>query len=152
MGKVILFSVLLLPGAEIGLFILVAGQIGHSAALGLLLMSMAAGLLLLRHAGRGRLERLRAAVSQTGVAGLEAGGDAFVTVTAGILLLLPGFITDLAGLILLLPPVRRRIYARFEGFVRTRSGTADVVDLDRDQWQQVPERTLDAPHRRNDPP
>jgi UPF0716 protein FxsA len=152
MGKVILLSILLLPAAEIGLFIVVAAKIGLSVTLGLLLISAAAGLLLLRYAGRGRLKGLRAAVSQSGVAGLEAGGEAFLTAAAGILLLLPGFITDFAGLLLLLPPVRRRIHGRFAGFVRARSGATDIVDLERDQWQQVPEPALEDPRRRNDPP
>jgi UPF0716 protein FxsA len=152
MGKFILIGVLLLPAAEIGLFILIAAKIGFSLAFGLLLLTSAAGLLLLRHAGRARLERLRVAVTQTGVVGLEAGGDAFLTVAAGILLLLPGFITDVAGLILLAPPVRRRIHTRFAGFVRTQRGQADVVDLEPDQWQQVPERRLDDSRRRNDLP
>jgi UPF0716 protein FxsA len=150
MGKFVLIGILLLPAAEIGLFILIAAKVGFSLAFGLLLLTSAAGLLLLRHAGRAQLERLRAAVSQSGVVGLEAGGDAFLTVAAGILLLLPGFITDVAGLILLAPPVRRRIHAHFAGFVRAQSGRPDVVDLDRDQWQQVPDRALDDPRRRND--
>src|SRR5581483_3686324 len=143
MGKFILFGILLLPAAEIGLFILIAAKISFSLAFGLLLLTSAAGILLLKHAGRARLLRLHTAVSQSGVIGLEAGGEAFLTVAAGILLLLPGFITDAAGLFLLMPPVRRRIQARFAGFVRTRSGRPDVVDLEPDQWRQVPEHRLD---------
>jgi UPF0716 protein FxsA len=152
MGKVILIGLLALPAAEIALFILIASKIGFAPAFGLLLATSAAGILVLRSAGRARLERLRVAVTQAGVAGLEAGGDAFLTVAAGILLLLPGFITDVLALLLLTPPVRQWIGTRFQAFARTQSGRRDVVDLDRDEWTQIPDQALDDPRRRNDLP
>jgi UPF0716 protein FxsA len=111
-----------------------------------------AGVAVLRHPGRGRIERLHEAVAKKGIGGLEAGGDAFMTVTAGILLLLPGFITDAAGLLLLLPPVRNWIGGRFHRFVRTTSqpGSPGVIDLNRGEWDRVPEPRLDDRRRPND--
>ncbi len=152
MTKWLLIGVLALPAAEIAVFILVGAGIGFPQAFGLLLVASLAGLVVLRHAGRARLERLRGAVTQSGLAGLEAGGDAFLTVSAGILLLLPGFISDGFGILLLLPPVRRWIGARFQAFVRrNQSGSpAGIVDLGREEWNQVPEQVLDDPRRRND--
>ncbi len=144
MGKLILIGLLTLPAAEIAVFILVAAAIGFPPAFGLLLATSAAGLIVLRYAGSARLERLRAAVTQSGLPGIEAGGDAFLTVSAGILLLLPGFITDTLGILLLLAPVRRWIGTRFQSFVQySQSGhPAGVVDLDRKEWSRAPERTL----------
>jgi UPF0716 protein FxsA len=152
MAKWMLIGVLALPAMEIALFILVAAGIGFPLAFGLLLATSVAGLLVLRHAGRARLERLRVAVTQSGIAGLKASGEVFLTVFAGILLLLPGFITDALGIFLLIPPVRRWIGARFRGFVRyNQSGPpTGVVDLGREEWSQVPEQALDDPRRRND--
>jgi UPF0716 protein FxsA len=152
MGKLILIGVLLLPAAEVALFILVAAQIGLPQALGLLLATTAAGLIVLRYAGTTQFERLRLAVTQSGLPGIEAGGNAFLTVSAGILLLLPGFITDAFGILLLLPPVRRWIGARFRQAMQRDQGPhpAGVVDLDREDWTRAPERVLDDPDRKND--
>ncbi len=152
MAKWLLIGILALPVAEIAVFILVAAVIGLPWAFGLLLAGTFAGAIVLRHAGRARIERLRGAVTQSGLAGLEAGGNAFMTVAAGILLLLPGFISDVCGILLLLPPVRHQIAARFQAFIRSSQsrGPASVVDLGRDEWNQVPEQALDDPRRRND--
>ncbi len=111
-----------------------------------------AGIAVLRHPGRTRIDRLHEAVAKKGIGGLEAGGDAFLTISAGILLLVPGFITDAAGLLLLLPPVRSWIGGRFQRFVQTKQpGRPGVVDLEPDQWNQVPDRQIDQ-HRPNDTP
>jgi UPF0716 protein FxsA len=152
MVKWFLIGIVALLAAEVAALTLVAAVIGLPQALGLMAATSIAGLIVLRRPGRARLERLRIAVTQSGIAGLEAGGDAFLTVAAGILLLLPGFITDVLGFLLLFPPVRHWISARFQRFVRTsQQGPAAVVDLDRKDWSQVPERVLDDPRRKNDP-
>jgi UPF0716 protein FxsA len=152
MVKWIVLGILALPAAEIAIFILVAAKIGFLHAFGLLVAASVAGLIVLRHAGRARLERLRVAVTQSGIAELQAGGEAILTVLAGILLLLPGFITAVLGIILLIAPVRRWIGRRTERFIRTSQSRqpAGVVDLDREEWSQVPEQALDDPRRRND--
>ncbi len=146
-------GLLALAAAEITALVLAAAAIGLPQALGLLFVASLAGLIVLLRPGRVRIERLRVAVTQSGIVGLEAGGDAFLTVSAGILLLLPGFITDILGIFLLLPPVRRWISGRFERFARASHGhSAAVVDLDRSDWSQVPEQALDGPRQRNGPP
>ena len=50
------------------------------------------------------------------------------------------FLTDLAGAALLLPPVRRACAARFRTIIGTPSGTRSVLDLEPDEWRQVPDR------------
>jgi len=146
-------GLLALAAAEISVFVLVAAVIGLPQVLGLLLAASFAGVIVLLHPGRARIERLRVAVTQSGIRGLEAGGEAFLTVSAGFLLLLPGFITDVLGLILLLPPVRRWIGGRFRRFAQQSQGHSPaVVDLDRSDWSQVPQSALqDSPPRNEQP-
>ena len=150
MVKWFLFAVVAFGVAELATFMAVSEVIGLPQALILMLATSAMGFVVLRHPGRARIARLHEAVSKTGIRGLEAGGDAFLTIAAGVLLLIPGFITDMAGLLLLLPPVRRWIGARFGGFIQTGPRAPEVVDLEPDQWNQVPDRQIGDPHRPND--
>jgi UPF0716 protein FxsA len=144
MVKWFLFAVASLVIAELAAFIAVSEVIGLPEALILMFATSFAGIAVLRHPGRARIHRLHEAVTKSGVSGLEASGDAFLTISAGILLLVPGFITDAAGLLLLLPPVRSWIGGRFRRFARTRPpGRPGVVDLEPDQWNQVPDRQID---------
>jgi UPF0716 protein FxsA len=154
MAKFILIGLLTLPAAEVAAFILVAAEIGLAPAFGLLLATSAAGLIVLRYVGVARLARLRVAVTQSGLPGIEAGGDAFLTIFAGILLLLPGFITDGLGILLLLAPVRRWIGARFQRFVQRHqaAGPPGVVDLDREEWSRTPDQVLGSPPAGRGPP
>lgn len=151
MAKWFVIGILALITGEIAALVLTAAAIGLPQALVLMLATSLAGLLVLRRPGRARLERLRVAVTQSGIAGLEAGGDAFLTVSAGVLLLIPGFMTDVLGILLLLPAVRRWIGGRFQSFARNRSAPDAVVDLDRTDWNRVPERALEDLQQRNDP-
>jgi UPF0716 protein FxsA len=153
MAKWFLIGLLALPAAEIVAFILVSAGIGILPAFTLLLATSLAGGVVLRGAGRARLERMRTAVTQSGVAGIEAGGDAFLTISAGILLLLPGFITDVLGFLLLLPPARQWIHGRFQQFIRRNQASQPkgVVDLGPSEWTQVPEQRLEQPRRKDDP-
>jgi len=150
MVKWFLFAIVALLAAEAAVFLAVGAAIGLPQALVLMLATSLLGIAVLRHPGRARLDRLHAAVAKNGIGGLEAGGEAFLTIAAGVLLLLPGFISDAAGILLLLSPVRRWIGARFQTFVQTRPPSPGVVDLERNQWNQVPDRQIDQ-RRPGDP-
>jgi UPF0716 protein FxsA len=144
MVKWFLLPVAALLFAEVAAFLAVGAVIGGVQALLLLLTTSLLGLVVLQYPGRARISRLHDAVTKNGIPGLQAGGDAFLTVAAGFLLLLPGFITDAVGLLLLLPPVRGWIGGRFRRHVRTHPpGRPGVVDLERDQWDRMPERRID---------
>jgi UPF0716 protein FxsA len=144
MVKWFLIALLALAGVELTAFLLTAAAIGLLWALTLLVVTSLVGLLVLQWPGGTRMQRMRVAVTQSGIAGLEAGGDAFLTVSAGILLILPGFGTDILGGVLLLPPVRRWIAGRFQRFVQaSRRGPEVPIDLDRRDWSQVPEHVLE---------
>jgi UPF0716 protein FxsA len=138
-----LLAVALFVVAEAAALLAVGSAIGVAQALLLMVATSLLGLVVLRHPGRIQLDRMRASVTKDGLGGLQAGGDAFLTVSAGVLLLVPGFITDALAVLLLLPPVRRWIGGRFLGFVSSRTATPGVVDLDRQEWDRVPERRLE---------
>jgi UPF0716 protein FxsA len=63
---------------------------------------------------------------------------------AAILLLIPGFITDVIAVLLLVPPLRRFAGALLLRRFLSRQGkrSEDVVDLDRDEWRQLPQSRL----------
>jgi UPF0716 protein FxsA len=89
MVKWVIISIVLLPIAEIAVFVIVAALIGWIGALSLMLATTAAGILVLRRAGRRRIARFRVAVADTDITGIEAHTGGFLTVLAGLLLFLP---------------------------------------------------------------
>jgi len=145
LGKRIVLAILLLPAAEVVVFLLIAWAIGFFTALALMVATSFAGGLLLRQVGRGHVAQMRVALrGERGAAtGLRGGGPAVAL--AGILLLLPGFITDLVGAGLLVPPLRRRLGAtigRAIGLQDRPAGPGAVVDLAPDEWRPVPDEKL----------
>lgn len=146
LGKFLLSAFLLLPLAEIVVFVLVASTIGVLRALGLLLLSGLAGFLLLRHAGRTQIMRLRTALATGRVDEAEMSAG-LVYVAVGLLFLAPGFLTDIAGLLLLIPAVRRWLGAAFGRVVEARRAGSGpvVVDLEEEEWRRVPDAELPPP-------
>lgn len=148
MVKWFLFSAGALIVAEMAALIVVSEIMGLGPALVLMVATSLAGIAVLRHPGRTRIAQMHEAVAKTGIGGLKAGGDAFLTIAAGVLLLVPGFITDAAGLLLLLPPVRGWIAGRFQFVMQSgQPRPPGVVDLEQDEWNRVPERQIDDRHR-----
>jgi UPF0716 protein FxsA len=147
MVKRIIIAFLLLPAAEIAAFVLVAALVGVAGALLLMLATTLAGILVLRHSGRGRIAHFRVAVSDAEITATEVNSAGFLTVLAGLLLVLPGFLTDLVGIALLIAPVRRwcgRMARRwFQNWAEgQKRGDPSVIDLAPDEWEQVPQRKL----------
>jgi len=151
MVKRIFIAILLLPAAEIAAFVLVATLIGVTGALLLMLATTLAGILVLRQAGRGGIRRFRVAVADAEISAAEVNGAGFLTVLAGLLLVVPGFLTDLVGIALLIAPVRRWFGRVFRTWLRIWLGTGvgrqdrrdpSVIDLEPGEWKQVRERKL----------
>jgi UPF0716 protein FxsA len=152
MLKWLLLAIAALLAAEVAALAAIASVIVLPQALILMVATSLAGAAVLRHPGRTRINRLHEAVTKKGIGGLEATGDAFLTIAAGFLLLVPGFITDAGGVLLLLPPVRSWIARRFQRVMQAKPpGPPDVVDLERDQWNQMPDRQIDDQGRPNGP-
>ena len=69
MVKYIIVAILLLPVAEIAVFLLVAALIGFLGAFTLMLATTLAGVVVLRRAGRGRIAQFRVAVADGEITG-----------------------------------------------------------------------------------
>lgn len=139
-----IFGLLLLPFAEIAVFVAVALKIGVLAALALTILTSLAGMAIIRRAGRGEVERVRTALGEQVLTRVVVDGPGILTVFAGLLLLLPGFLTDVLGILLLLPVSRRLIHATLRRATRAvePSGAPGVVELEPDQWQRMPDQRI----------
>lgn len=138
-AKWLLYAFLILPLAELAVFIAVAVGIGFLWALALIVTGSFAGALLLRHAGGNHVERMRVVLGDGHFTTLQADGAGTATLVAGFLLLIPGFITDVAALLLLVAPLRRALAAVLRRGTPLHDG---VVDLDPEQWHRVPDPSL----------
>jgi UPF0716 protein FxsA len=111
---------LLVPAAEVFVFVEVGLAIGWLVALLLLLGTSVFGGWLLRIEGRTAVERVSRAVAEHRPPGAAA-IDGALAFLGCALLVVPGFITDALGALLVLPPTRalarRWISRRFEGRV-----------------------------------
>jgi UPF0716 protein FxsA len=140
-----IFGLLLLPFAEIAVFVAVVVKLGVLAALALTILTSLLGMSVIRHAGKSEVARVRSAFGERTVTRKELDGRGFLMVLGGFLLVLPGFLTDLLGLLLLLPLTQhligaalRRAVARME----RASGRPEVVDLPPGEWRRVPDECL----------
>ena len=133
----------LLPAAEIAAFALVALFVGVLWASLLFVATSLLGLCLLRWSGRSDFDRMRGALKQEGLLAVHLETPGVAGLLGGILLVFPGFITDFLGLCLLLPPFRRWSARALKKTVRKaqhrRDGTT-VIDLQPEEWQQIPDR------------
>ena len=110
--------VLAWPLIEIGLFVVIGGEIGLWATLAWVLLTAVAGVLLLKFTAARGMMLLRGGMDPTAlrdgapITGLLRG-------LAAMLLILPGFLTDGFGLILLIltafPPLRQKLQAAVMG-------------------------------------
>lgn len=103
-----LFIILLtIPLIEIGLFVVIGGEIGLWPTLAVVLLTAIIGATAIRSQGRSVMQDLNRINDPKKVSEAMLTG-AFIIV-AGLLLLTPGFLTDTIGLLLLAPPVRAAI-------------------------------------------
>ncbi|MFP3943082.1 MAG: FxsA family protein [Alphaproteobacteria bacterium] len=93
------------PIVEIALFIEIGGAIGTWPTIGAIVLTAAAGTMLLRTQGGGLMARARATLNRGEMPVEEVIHGLFLLV-AGALLLTPGFFTDAVGLLLCVPPLR----------------------------------------------
>lgn len=99
------FLLLAVPLAEITVFVLVGGQIGVLATIGLVLATAVTGAILLRIQGFGVMERIRRTLEAEQIPGRELVHGVMIMI-AGVLLLTPGFVTDTCGFLLFVPAIR----------------------------------------------
>ena len=103
------FLLLAVPLAEIAAFVVIGGQIGVWATLGMVLLTAIIGSFLLRWQGIGLFNRINAEVRANRVPGRELVHGVMILV-AGVLLLTPGFVTDSLGFLLFVPGIRDLVW------------------------------------------
>ena len=152
------FLLLLIPIMEIGVFIVVGGEIGVLWTIGLVFFTAVLGTILLRIEGFRTFEKIRAKMNSGEIPGQELVSGAMILV-AGVLLLTPGFVTDAIGFGLFIPFIRNLIWvylaskfivADFGGmgepaspYRDSETGKPGIVDLDPDDFHE--EENEDSP-------
>ena len=134
-------GLLTLPVAELVVFIVVALSIGWLLALALFLATSLIGMMVLKRSGAD-FQRFRSDLARQGAGAIQLETPSLAAVIGGILLVFPGFITDIAGALLLLPWARRwagRAIGHLFAPSRSAPPSPSVIDLEPDQWHQVPE-------------
>ena len=143
------FFLLVIPIAEIAVFILIGREIGVLATLGAVLVTAIIGSVLLRVQGLALVNRIRAELEADRVPGKDLRNGAMILV-AGILLLTPGFVTDSIGFLLFVPAFRDLLWRMLSSrlvVVASRSTTRSgpqrpqgpqdrVVDLDPEDFSE----------------
>ena len=109
------FLLLVIPILEIGVFILLGGQIGIINTLLGIVLTAFIGTVLLRRQGFALIGQAQKQMGRGNIPGREL-AHGVMLLAAGLLLLTPGFVTDSFGFLLLIPPVREGIFA----FVKSR--------------------------------
>ena len=149
-AKWLLFALMALPFAEIVVFVVVAAKIGFVWALALVALTSLVGAMVLRYGGGAHIARMRVVLGPDRMTALEADSAGTMILIAGFLLLIPGFITDVLGLLLLIAPLRRALAALIRRALGGGTPTRPdgIVDLEPDEYRQVPDRQLpDRPAR-----
>lgn len=123
MARLITIGFLLLPLAEIAMFIVVGRAIGLVPTLALVVLAVVLGIAILRKQGLDVVSRLRSNVS-AGTLPAKSVFDNLVTGFAALLLIVPGFLGDLVALALLMPPVRSWLFANLSSKVTVVRGHA----------------------------
>lgn len=108
MPLVLLIMVIGLPIIELFVLIEVGGRIGGLYTIGLVLLTAAGGLFVVRLQGMSVLARAQIHLAENRVPVGEIVDGLFLLMAGGFLLF-PGFITDAIGLLLLIPGLRRII-------------------------------------------
>lgn len=113
MGILLLIAFIVVPLAEIAVFVQVGGAVGLWPTVGMVVLTAVIGTALLRIQGLATLMRARESLARDELPVREV-FDGFCLLFSGALLLTPGFITDGIGFLMFLPPVRdalRRVAA-----------------------------------------
>lgn len=150
MRALLLFVFVLLPLAEITLFVVIGQTIGlWPTLLGVLTMGLA-GALLIRRQGVALLTDIGATMGR-GELPTRQIADAMLVGVAGLLLVVPGYFSDLLALLLLIPAVRTLLYRWLRARLvvmpqdvppygstmeTSRIEGEGVVDLGADDWRQ----------------
>lgn len=124
MAGILLMALIVVPIAEIALFIEVGGFIGFWPTMSIIILTALAGTALLRQQGVAILRKAQASLEENRFP-IDVVFDGLCLLVAGALLLTPGFFTDAVGLLLFVPPVRLAIGRTLAQYLMAR-GSVDI--------------------------
>ena len=119
----LLLLFILVPVAELAIFISLGEKIGLFATLGIIILTAFIGAYLTKSQGLKALNNYQQALAQ-GKLPHEEVMDGLMILIAGAVLLTPGFLTDAIGFSLLIPPFRKVVKAIIKARLK---GRVDVV-------------------------
>ena len=112
---------------EIATFVIIGGQIGVFATLGLVVLTAIIGSILLRIQGFELLGNIKREINSKRIPARELIHGVMLMI-AGVLLLTPGFVTDICGFLLFIPQIRDSAWH----FVKNRIQTVNLNDVTSD--------------------
>ena len=127
MAALIFLAFIIVPIAEIAIFIEVGGAIGLWNTVGLIVFTAIAGTALLRTQGLSALRKAQESFARH-VFPVNELFDGLCLLVAGALLLTPGFATDTAGLALFVPWIRAALRHAMLRYLVTLGGARMWVD------------------------
>ncbi len=104
----LLFLLLIVPGVEVLLFVIVGSRIGIGYTVTLVVSTALVGGWLVSYQGRATLFEARRDVA-AGMLPARSLVHGVILLISGVLLLTPGFFSDLIGFVLLVPSVREAV-------------------------------------------
>jgi UPF0716 protein FxsA len=116
----LLLLFILVPVAELYLFLTLGAKIGIWNTLGIIVLTAILGASLTRSQGARTLAKFRQATAEGRLPHREA-LDGILILLAGAVLLTPGFLTDTVGFLLLVPPIRTVVRGRLADYLKSRS-------------------------------
>lgn len=110
---------ILVPIAELAIFIALGDKIGLPATLAIIIITAFLGAALTKSQGARALQRFRQASAEGRLPHQEV-TDGLLILIAGAVLLTPGFLTDTVGFLLLVPPFRALVRGRLASYLKTK--------------------------------
>jgi len=145
--RVLLLLFIVMPVVEMWLLIIVGGQIGAMATIGLVLLTAVVGAKLLREQGFETLWRGQRKLAEGQLPAQEI-VEGIILAVSGALLLTPGFFTDAIGFAGLIPPIRAVFVSRLlskmvaaptvaqSGGFATQQGMRDADVIEGEAWDE----------------
>ena len=131
---------ILVPIAELCIFLTLGDYIGLKWTLLIILLTALIGAALTKLQGAKAMQNFRQAMAEGRLPHKEA-TDGLLILLAGAVLLTPGFLTDTVGFLLLIPPARAVIRGRLANYLK---GRIQIVGTPFPQQEQTSRRDDDG--------
>lgn len=123
--RYLFFLIIVIPAAEIGLFLLSGKTIGVWPTILLIVLTGVLGAYLAKREGLQTIRKAQEQLQYGQIPG-DAILDGICVLAGGILLLTPGFISDITGFLMLFPPTRRVFKFWMIKFIRKRIDRGNI--------------------------